>query len=51
MIEINRKTKETDIKCKIDINGTGRSNTYTGVGFFAKVIYILMLTIQLRIVE
>ena len=34
MIEINRKTKETDIKCKIDINGTGKSNIHTGVGFF-----------------
>jgi len=34
MTELNRKTKETDIKCKIDINGNGTSNINTGVGFF-----------------
>ena len=41
MIEINRKTKETDIKCKIDINGTGKSNIYTGVGFFDHMLEAL----------
>ena len=34
MVEVNRKTKETDIKCKIDINGCGKSDIKTGVGFF-----------------
>ncbi len=34
MVEQNRKTKETDIKCKLDINGSGKSNINTGVGFF-----------------
>jgi imidazoleglycerol-phosphate dehydratase len=34
MTEINRKTKETDIRCKLDITGNGSSNIDTGVGFF-----------------
>jgi len=34
MNEINRTTKETDIKCKIEINGSGSSNIDTGIGFF-----------------
>lgn len=34
MTEINRKTRETDIKCKLDVNGNGTSNIKTGVGFF-----------------
>lgn len=34
MVEENRKTKETDIKCKLDINSSGKSNINTGVGFF-----------------
>ena len=29
MVEVNRKTKETDIKCKIDINGCGKSDIKT----------------------
>jgi len=33
MVEINRKTKETDIKCKVDIQSVG-SVIDTGVGFF-----------------
>jgi imidazoleglycerol-phosphate dehydratase len=32
--EINRKTKETDIKLTLNIDGTGKSNINTGVGFF-----------------
>lgn len=31
---INRKTKETDIKLSLDIDGTGKYNINTGVGFF-----------------
>ena len=32
--EINRTTKETSIKLKLDIDGTGKNNINTGVGFF-----------------
>ncbi len=32
--EINRKTKETDIYLKINLDGTGASEINTGVGFF-----------------
>ena len=31
--EINRKTNETDIKLKIDLDGTGKSEINSGVGF------------------
>ena len=41
MVEVNRKTKETDIKCKIDINGCGKSNIKTGVGFFDHMLEAL----------
>jgi imidazoleglycerol-phosphate dehydratase len=41
MTEMNRKTKETDIKCKIDINGNGTSNINTGVGFFDHMLEAL----------
>ncbi len=32
--EINRKTNETDIKVKINIDGTGKAEINTGIGFF-----------------
>ena len=41
MTEINRDTKETQIKCKIDINGTGTSKIDTGVGFFDHMLEAL----------
>ncbi|PLY11202.1 MAG: imidazoleglycerol-phosphate dehydratase HisB [Arcobacter sp.] len=41
MAEIKRKTKETDISCKIDINGSGKSNINTGVGFFDHMLEAL----------
>ncbi len=32
--EISRKTKETDIKCRLSLDGTGKSEIDTGIGFF-----------------
>lgn len=32
--EIKRKTKETDIKLKLNLDGSGKQNIDTGVGFF-----------------
>ncbi|MBI5894704.1 MAG: imidazoleglycerol-phosphate dehydratase, partial [Desulfobacterales bacterium] len=32
--EIERKTKETQIRAKIDLDGSGRYEVSTGVGFF-----------------
>ena len=32
--EINRKTKETDISVRLDLDGTGKSEISTGIGFF-----------------
>ncbi|MGN6538077.1 MAG: imidazoleglycerol-phosphate dehydratase HisB [Mesorhizobium sp.] len=32
--EVSRKTKETDISVSVDIDGTGKANIATGVGFF-----------------
>lgn len=34
MTKLERKTKETDISIKIDINGTGVSKINSGIGFF-----------------
>jgi len=34
MVEINRLTKETDIKCKLDLYGCGKFSINTGIGFF-----------------
>ncbi len=31
---IQRKTKETDIKIKLNLDGTGKGNKHTGIGFF-----------------
>jgi imidazoleglycerol-phosphate dehydratase len=32
--EITRETKETHIRVLVDLDGTGKSNVSTGVGFF-----------------
>jgi len=34
MTKLNRKTKETNIECIVDINGSGKSSISTGIGFF-----------------
>ena len=32
--EISRKTKETDINLKLNLDGSGKSAIHTGIGFF-----------------
>jgi len=32
--KVNRRTKETDISVRVDVNGTGASEIATGIGFF-----------------
>lgn len=34
MAEFSRKTKETDITARLDIDGAGTSDIHTGIGFF-----------------
>ena len=38
--KVNRKTKETDISCEINIDGTGQNEISTGVGFFDHMLEI-----------
>ena len=38
--KINRKTKETDISCDINIDGTGQNEISTGIGFFDHMLEI-----------
>ena len=49
---INRKTKETEISCKINIDGSGRADIFTGIGFFDHMIEIFshhsLIDIELR---
>ena len=41
MTEIKRETKETKIEVKLEINGSGKSNISTGVGFFDHMLEAL----------
>ncbi|MEA2049481.1 MAG: imidazoleglycerol-phosphate dehydratase HisB [Campylobacterota bacterium] len=41
MEHLKRETKETVIDCHIDINGTGKSNIDTGIGFFDHMLEAL----------
>ena len=38
--KVNRKTKETNILCEINIDGTGKSDIKTGIGFFDHMLEI-----------
>ena len=38
--KVNRKTKETNIFCEINIDGTGHNEIYTGIGFFDHMLEI-----------
>jgi len=40
-VAITRKTNETDITLKLDLDGEGRSNVSTGVGFFDHMLTAL----------
>lgn len=41
MTQLSRETKETNIKCKVDIHGLGKSNIDTGIGFFNHMLEAL----------
>ena len=38
---INRKTKETEIICSVKLDGTGKSEISTSIGFFDHMLEIL----------
>ena len=39
-ITVNRKTKETEISISIDLDGTGKSQINTGIGFFDHMLEV-----------
>ena len=39
-VKVKRKTKETDISCEINIDGTGQNEISTGIGFFDHMLEI-----------
>ena len=38
--EVKRKTKETEIICSVDLDGVGKANVNTGIGFFDHMLEI-----------
>ena len=40
--EITRKTAETDIRLRLDLDGTGRSDIHTGCGFLDHMLLSLI---------
>ncbi|MDC0342832.1 imidazoleglycerol-phosphate dehydratase HisB [Alphaproteobacteria bacterium] len=38
--KVNRQTKETDISCEINVDGTGQNKIFTGIGFFDHMLEI-----------
>ena len=38
---INRNTKETEISCGVNLDGLGKPNISTGIGFFDHMLEIL----------
>jgi imidazoleglycerol-phosphate dehydratase len=41
MVELTRETKETKISCSLDVNGNGKYNIETGIGFFDHMLEAL----------
>ncbi len=39
--KINRKTKETEINCEVNLDGVGKSEISSGIGFFDHMLEIL----------
>ena len=39
-VKVNRKTKETDISCEINIDGKGQNEISTGIGFFDHMLEV-----------
>ena len=39
--KVDRNTKETNISCSVNLDGTGQANIYTGIGFLDHMLEIL----------